>query len=209
MGAAFPRDESGAPSGAYDLAAAGFADAPVRKSTSHRRAERPGQLAPREGARLPTCQRASRGYLECVGESIYRVSAPKPPVPPDPYLRAWARLRAWRVANWITWLGWLPMGMAVMHGYLGRLGPSVMFLQLGVFALSGSMALRFRCPHCGELFSEKSQFTRRCAHCGISTGTPRSAVVAREAQDSESATNVADLPDDSERPSPGARHLGV
>jgi hypothetical protein len=131
-----------------------------------------------------------------VGESIYRVPAPKP-VPPDPYLLAWASLRRRRVTMWIMLLAWLPLG-AVAMACLGYWGWFIVFPHFAAFWVSAVMMACFRCPHCGELFAKKSvpwndpinAFVRRCVHCGICTGTPRSAVVAAK-RDSTSA-NVED-----------------
>lgn len=152
-------------------------------------------------ARLATrrvCRLQPRGYVECVGESIYRVPAPKPPVPPDPYLLAWASLHRRRVTMWISFVVWVPMGIVEVR-LLGGFGFSILFLNMAVFVVSLVMASRFRCPHCLELFAQQSMwgihiafeeaFVRCCVHCGIRVGTPRSAVVAAGADDSASATS--------------------
>jgi hypothetical protein len=122
-----------------------------------------------------------------VGDSIYRVSAPKPPVPPDPYLLAWASLRRRRMAMWISWFAWLPIGAVVMP-LLGRVGQLVVFLDLAAFVMSGHLIDVFRCPHCREAFAKKSILASRCFSCGISVGTPRSAVVAPNAGPANTAT---------------------
>jgi hypothetical protein len=123
-----------------------------------------------------------------VGETIYRVPAPKPPVPPDPYLLAWASLQRRRVIMTISFLALVPMGFVEVR-FLGGLGSFLFLLNMAVFLGSMVMAIRFRCPHCRELFAKQSAFwgihiafeeafVRCCVHCGIGVGTPRSAVIA-------------------------------
>jgi hypothetical protein len=134
-----------------------------------------------------------------VGETIYRIPAPKPPAPPDPYLLAWASLRRWRVTMWVSLLAFVPA--CALGGFLGSLvdGPGelgaqpAILLALFIFGplvvtagVSTFMVTWFQCPHCGKQFAENSpgwepsheQLTRNCAHCGIRVGTPRSAIVA-------------------------------
>jgi hypothetical protein len=79
-------------------------------------------------------------------------------------------------------------GMSRSLGMVHRVPALRGFLRVGVHCDY------FRCPHCGELFAKKSApwndpidaFVRSCVHCGISVGTPRSAVVAAD-PDSTSA----------------------
>jgi hypothetical protein len=121
-----------------------------------------------------------------VGEGIYRVPAPKPPVPPDPYLLAWASLRRRRVTMWISFLTWLPVA-GVATRLLGDLALLIVLPHVATFIVSTFIATYFRCPHCRELFAKKSAFeistpnelaVRGCVNCDIRVGTPRSAVVA-------------------------------
>jgi hypothetical protein len=120
------------------------------------------------------------GYLERVGESIYRVPAPKPLAPLDPYLSAWASLRRRRVVMLISGLAIVVSVMAMP--FLGSLSAFIVFPLMATFSVSWLMAGYFRCPHCRQAFAKgdtaHESFARSCGHCGIRVGTPRSAVVA-------------------------------
>jgi hypothetical protein len=73
-----------------------------------------------------------------------------------------------------------------------------LLILLPYMATLGTLSFRtgfFRCPRCRELFAKRSllwstpdeMFVRRCVHCGIRAGTPRSAVVTAD-PDSPNAT---------------------
>jgi hypothetical protein len=115
-------------------------------------------------------------------EAPYRVAAPKPPVPPDPYLRAWRRLRVWRrltVCSLLAWPGLIP--------FLGRpdLPPWILPFVLANFALTGVSGfglMLFLCPKCGNPFHAMSRlgsqatgtmYSRSCVTCGIVMDTPQ------------------------------------
>jgi hypothetical protein len=107
-----------------------------------------------------------------VSDQPYRAPAP---IPPDPYAVAWSdlkRRRLWRVGSTV----WLLVAIAMSRG--GRPGAATGVMFLATIALS-IWSERFRCPRCASLFCRKgwffhNGFTRRCLHCGLKTGTPKS-----------------------------------
>src|SRR5262245_37386139 len=115
----------------------------------------------------------------------YRRPAERPPGPPDPYLLAWRSLRRRRWAFALSFLSWLPVGIAALR----VLGDGAFLVLLVLMALGFATSLwfcLFPCPHCGEVFGARSVvgpwspfivFRRNCLHCGIGIGTPKDGYV--------------------------------
>jgi hypothetical protein len=85
----------------------------------------------------------------------------------------------------ISFLAWVPIGLVAVR-FLGDLASIVIPSHLAVFVVSSLMTTHFRCPHCQERFASRGlvgAFGRCCVHCGIRSGTPRSAIVAKTTGD--------------------------
>jgi len=99
------------------------------------------------------------------------------PIPPDPYVAAWAdlkRRRLWVVGSVV----WLLVAITMSRGATGHPSVGTLVLTLATIALS-IRSERFRCPRCADLFCRKgwffhNGFARRCLHCGIKVGTLKS-----------------------------------
>jgi hypothetical protein len=117
-----------------------------------------------------------------MGAIPYRIPEPKPPAPPvpDPYMRAWQRLRMWRTLSllgMVLWLGIMFIAAPLLERWCIPLAWPVMVL----LAISSCGATWFACPRCGECFGSQHwfwgphwpslYFRRNCLHCGIAIGT--------------------------------------
>jgi hypothetical protein len=128
------------------------------------------------------------------------------PVPPDPYLVAWADLRRRRTLGWyvfgfnfqlilvllyLIWrIRWAIWDAACGDCFKARLPVpphllreadvlhwAVWLVPTAVWLAASIYRWSFRCPHCGW----RSPMNRReCDRCGIAIGTPKSAVVEAE-----------------------------
>ena len=120
----------------------------------------------------------ARGYSGVVSATPYRAPGPKPAAPlppPDPYLRAWRKLRALRL------LALASTALVVAAMLTCRGGP---FLAAGgVWLLCGTLVSYFACPRCAGRFCIPGGpwvwvgdfFRRRCPHCGLAVGTRQDA----------------------------------
>ena len=120
-----------------------------------------------------------------MAKTPYRVPGPKnaePPLPPDPFLRAWRRLRMWRLllaAHGVVACALLFLVTVLVASWV------TVVLTLGVLCTSALAAVHsvesFQCPGCGKPFGvdrrsdtpQQSLFRRDCAHCGLRIGTPK------------------------------------
>jgi hypothetical protein len=116
-------------------------------------------------------------------EAPYRIAALKPPVPPDPYLRAWRRLRIWRR---LIVGAYIAIGALLLLMFLApMLKPWVLLSFLptvAVLFVSHVAVTFFRCPRCRDSFTlpadlrlmdgRASLFRGVCPHCGIIIDTP-------------------------------------
>jgi hypothetical protein len=101
-----------------------------------------------------------------------------PPLPPDPYVAAWADLRRRRMVALALFLLFLP-AMAIATCFLRGRQLTDVFWPLAMICLIARLrATLFPCPRCGGSFGFKP-FTRsrailqrNCLHCGIAVGTP-------------------------------------
>lgn len=104
----------------------------------------------------------------------YRLAAARPPIPADPYLVAWGRLRRLRIATTALmglWLLSLPVGLRFLGSWsLFVLLPSLALILRATFRVSF-----FPCPRCDDWFpsyGSGSPFASHCANCGIKLATP-------------------------------------
>ena len=104
----------------------------------------------------------------------YRVA---PPPPPDPWLLAWDDLARRR---FLALTSVLPAIGAV---FLLRMDPAplayvALIMAACAFIVCSSYSERFRCPGCAATFCRAglrhNTFARRCMHCGLARGTPKS-----------------------------------
>jgi hypothetical protein len=111
------------------------------------------------------------------------------PVPPDPYRKAWASWRWRRTLMASSGVVAILLSIGVVAAFILMKGHALTCLgALGFSILACGMLSRpaqlFRCPRCGEMFLRvrKDAVTRvdllKCAHCGITSGTPKSEVEA-------------------------------
>jgi hypothetical protein len=120
-----------------------------------------------------------------VSEVPYR--APQP-VPPDPYVVAWAeqRRRSNRVVLTVVATSTASVSMVIsMHMSGPRwVYPGILAECVGLvfMAVATWRAAAFRCPHCQMRFRQLpvARTDGRCARCGIKLGTPKSAVLEAE-----------------------------
>jgi predicted RNA-binding Zn-ribbon protein involved in translation (DUF1610 family) len=104
----------------------------------------------------------------------YRVASP---LPPDPYLVAWAKLRLREVDSRYT-----RVVFGVVFGAFclitGCTNTSPVVLGMMLFPLAALMRarmLRFPCPRCGRAFvgwGREFSADLECRHCGVKFGTP-------------------------------------
>lgn len=108
-----------------------------------------------------------------------------PPVPPDPYLVAWAELRRRRVLA-VTSFFLLPATVVAMDiPVVARAGGAPMLASTVAILVLTLRARFFRCPHCRKPFSARFRlfasarlpWHRHCLHCRIEMGTAKAAVV--------------------------------
>jgi hypothetical protein len=127
--------------------------------------------------------RRGRARLRRVVEAPYRISAPKPPAPPDPYLQAWLRLTIRRWLSLIS-LGMLLPGFAlIVVPLLGGWGGPVFVADVILLLVSSTAFARLVCPACRRPFAYRDPvwgprspldlLCMRCVHCGIRAGTPK------------------------------------
>ncbi len=116
------------------------------------------------------------------------------PLPPDPYLAAWERLRRTRRRAFVSAPIVFPFGVTAASvlladvlppGIVDMGGASVvcmaLFLGSGVIALVLYARLAmFRCPRCGALLFLRRNLRNGCSSCGILFGSPMSRADARE-----------------------------
>jgi hypothetical protein len=97
------------------------------------------------------------------------------PVPPDPYLVAWADLRRRRAA--MLGASTLCVPVSLLAATLaGSPGLIVVLPVMGAAAIASLRWSTFECPRCGQYFvGHQRSKSRTCARCGIEEGTPRSA----------------------------------
>jgi hypothetical protein len=97
------------------------------------------------------------------------------PVPPDPYLLAWADLRRRRAA--MLGASTLCVPVSLLAATLaGAPGLIIVLPAMGAAAVASLRWSTFECPRCGQYFMGRpASNDRACARCGIKEGTPRSA----------------------------------
>jgi hypothetical protein len=112
------------------------------------------------------------------------------PIPPDPYVAAWAdlrrRMRLSERAQWAFWIYAIPMVIAVRVFHV-HFWPSPRAWAVPAILASLVISLRvraFRCPHCRRhsAWAKRSWLNGpkrqdKCVHCGIAIGTPKSAIL--------------------------------
>jgi hypothetical protein len=126
------------------------------------------------------------------------------PIEPDPYMVAWADLRKRRIIGWVAF-GFDVLLVLLLSGSLLRVqaviddafrcDPGPCFdrlpdllreravvlwatcLPMAIWAAASIYRRTCRCPHCGWRFAMRR---RKCDHCGICVGMPKSAVVDAE-----------------------------
>jgi hypothetical protein len=132
------------------------------------------------------------------------------PVKPDPYMVAWAELRRRRIIGRVAFgfnvllvpllaRSLLRVQAEIDQAFQCDPGPCHVFpgllreradllheravvlwaacLLVAIWAAASIYRQNLRCPHCGWHFARRR---RKCRHCGIPVGTPRSAVVDAE-----------------------------
>jgi hypothetical protein len=94
------------------------------------------------------------------------------PVPPDPYLAAWADLKRRHLSPFVLVLCVGAVVMFFSHG--SPKWPAILAVCLAGIPFA---SLRFRCPHCGErmlrVWGLRNDDWVRCRNCGIAVGTPK------------------------------------
>jgi hypothetical protein len=109
-----------------------------------------------------------------MGAEPYRVA---PPVPPDPYLVAWSKLRRRQRAAQLTIAGWIPVWFvcaAVPHHSAAMAALPMAFALVATVLGTQLRVTRFRCPGCHRPFVWSRPFKNdlRCWHCNLKFGTP-------------------------------------
>lgn len=96
-----------------------------------------------------------------------------------PYDAEWRQYRRWNRVFWGLWLGWVPLGLAVLRLFnhpQSMLQPLIFPVLLGYMAATGYFGFRtmyFGCPRCGRKFFPRWRtqkpftFRQTCRHCGL------------------------------------------
>jgi hypothetical protein len=112
----------------------------------------------------------------CAIGAPYRLPAPRPPRPPDPYLLAWRRLLVLRKLLSAS------CGLIFAVGLISTYFNTAYGILLPLMVIHSAVWCRetfFHCPRCGELFgfvrvgSLEAHSDRECVNCGIVVGTPK------------------------------------
>jgi hypothetical protein len=120
--------------------------------------------------------------------TLQSVTAPyrvPPPIEPDPYLVAWAKLRRKRFIAWLSFLAWVPVALLsnlTVERVLGHDAGLYVVLSMAVWIMFTSMSLMdTRCPRCAKPLLRSpllrswynNAFSRECLHCGLRIGTAK------------------------------------